>query len=58
MTLRHITSINDLTLEEIETVFSLADRFLAELGGRGNPATASAESTRHLRRLADGDSVL
>ena len=31
MTLRHIASINDLTLDEIETVFSLADRFLDQL---------------------------
>lgn len=32
MNLRHITSINDLTLDEIETIFSLADRYLAEFG--------------------------
>jgi aspartate carbamoyltransferase catalytic subunit len=32
MKLRHITSINDLTLDEIETIFSLADRYLAEFG--------------------------
>jgi aspartate carbamoyltransferase catalytic subunit len=35
--LRHVTSINDLTLDEIETVFSLADRFLAELGDKDIP---------------------
>jgi aspartate carbamoyltransferase catalytic subunit len=29
--LRHLTSINDLTLDEIETVFSLAERLLKEL---------------------------
>ena len=32
--LRHLTSINDLTVEEIETIFSAADRYLAELGDR------------------------
>lgn len=32
MKLRHLTSINDLTLDEIEAVFSLATRYLAELG--------------------------
>lgn len=32
MKLRHLTSINDLTLDEIEAVFSVADRYLAELG--------------------------
>jgi aspartate carbamoyltransferase catalytic subunit len=32
MKLRHLTSINDLTLEEIEDVFSLASRYLAEFG--------------------------
>lgn len=32
MKLRHIVSINDLTNEEIEAVFSLAERYLAELG--------------------------
>jgi aspartate carbamoyltransferase catalytic subunit len=36
MTLRHLTSINDLTNNEIERVFSLAEKFLAE---RGDPAT-------------------
>jgi aspartate carbamoyltransferase catalytic subunit len=30
--LRHITSINDLTNHEIETTFSLADKYLSELG--------------------------
>jgi aspartate carbamoyltransferase catalytic subunit len=35
--LRHLASINDLTLDEIETVFSLADRFLAELGDKDIP---------------------
>lgn len=35
--LRHVTSINDLTLDEIETIFSLADRFLDELGDRDVP---------------------
>jgi len=29
--LRHITSINDLTVDEIETIFSLADTYLKEL---------------------------
>ena len=37
MKLRHLTSINDLTLEEIEDVFSLASRYLAELGDREIP---------------------
>ena len=32
--LRHVTSINDLTLDEIETIFSLADRYLAEFGDK------------------------
>ncbi|HUJ02695.1 MAG TPA: hypothetical protein VLW75_03585 [Rhizomicrobium sp.] len=31
-TLRHVTSINDLTNEEVERVFDLARRFLSELG--------------------------
>src|SRR5438477_3288750 len=35
--LRHVTSINDLTLEEIETIFSLADRYLAEFGDSDIP---------------------
>ncbi|HWA90764.1 MAG TPA: aspartate carbamoyltransferase [Rhizomicrobium sp.] len=30
--LRHITSINDLTNSEIETLFAAADRYLSELG--------------------------
>ena len=29
--LRHVTSINDLTVDEIETIFSLADTYLKEL---------------------------
>ena len=29
--LRHVTSINDLTVDEIETVFSLAQRYLKDL---------------------------
>jgi aspartate carbamoyltransferase catalytic subunit len=29
--LRHVTSINDLTVDEIETIFSLADTYLREL---------------------------
>jgi aspartate carbamoyltransferase catalytic subunit len=29
--LRHVTSINDLTIDEIETIFSLADTYLKEL---------------------------
>lgn len=37
MKLRHLTSINDLSLDEIETVFSLADRYLAELGDSETP---------------------
>lgn len=37
MTLRHIASINDLTLDEIETVFSLADRFLDRLADTDIP---------------------
>jgi len=35
--LRHVTSINDLTLDEIETVFSLAGRYLEEFGDRDIP---------------------
>jgi aspartate carbamoyltransferase catalytic subunit len=35
--LRHITSINDLTTEEIETVFSRAQSFLKKLGDRETP---------------------
>ncbi|MFL5238205.1 MAG: aspartate carbamoyltransferase [Rhizomicrobium sp.] len=34
MTLRHLTSINDLTNNEIERLFSLAEKYLAELGDR------------------------
>jgi aspartate carbamoyltransferase catalytic subunit len=30
--LRHLTSINDLRIDEIEGLFSLADRYLSELG--------------------------
>jgi aspartate carbamoyltransferase catalytic subunit len=29
--LRHVTSINDLSVDEIETVFSLAQRYLKDL---------------------------
>jgi aspartate carbamoyltransferase catalytic subunit len=35
--LRHVTSINDLTLDEIEAVFSLADRYLAQFGDKEIP---------------------
>lgn len=37
MKLRHVTSINDLTREEIETVLFLADTFLKQLGDPENP---------------------
>ena len=37
MKLRHLVSINDLTRDEIETVFSRADLFLKELGDPENP---------------------
>lgn len=30
--LRHLTSINDLSIEEIETIFTAADRYLTDLG--------------------------
>ncbi|HEY4115024.1 MAG TPA: hypothetical protein VGM17_13300 [Rhizomicrobium sp.] len=42
--LRHVTSINDLTLPEIETVFSQADRYLAELGDADIPYRIGASS--------------
>ena len=34
---RHLTSINDLRIDEIETLFSLADRYLRELGDPHTP---------------------
>jgi aspartate carbamoyltransferase catalytic subunit len=34
---RHLTSINDLRIDEIETLFSLADRYLSELGDPHTP---------------------
>lgn len=37
MALRHLTSINDLTNEEIGRVFSLAAKFLEDLGDPGAP---------------------
>jgi aspartate carbamoyltransferase catalytic subunit len=37
MTLRHLVSINDLTREGVEAVFSLADSFLEELGDPHHP---------------------
>lgn len=40
--LRHVTSINDLTLDEIETIFSLADRYLAEFGDKDIPYRIAA----------------
>lgn len=36
-TLRHITSINDLAIAEIEAIFTLADRYLEELGDPARP---------------------
>ncbi|MBV9571169.1 MAG: aspartate carbamoyltransferase [Alphaproteobacteria bacterium] len=38
MALRHLTSINDLTNEEIERIFLLAEDFLEDLGDRDLPA--------------------
>jgi aspartate carbamoyltransferase catalytic subunit len=35
--LRHVTSINDLTVDEIETIFSLAQRYLKDLGDPNVP---------------------
>jgi aspartate carbamoyltransferase catalytic subunit len=29
--LRHVTSINDLTIDEIETIFSVAETYLRDL---------------------------
>src|SRR3954469_1570201 len=37
MKLRHVTSINDLTRDEIETVLFLADAFLKQLGDPEDP---------------------
>src|SRR6185437_13781762 len=37
MTVRHLVSINDLTPEGIEAVFSLADMFLKDLADPANP---------------------
>src|SRR3954454_3882090 len=37
MALRHLTSISDLTNDEIERLFSLADKYLAELGDPAIP---------------------
>src|ERR1041385_1653141 len=42
--LRHVTSINDLTLDEIEIIFSLGDRYLAELGDPDIPYRVGASS--------------
>ena len=44
--LRHITSINDLTNHEIETTFSLADKYLSELGDIR--ATGRTRKKKHL----------
>jgi aspartate carbamoyltransferase catalytic subunit len=43
--LRHLISINDLTNEEIETIFAAADRYLHELGDPDAPYRI-AKSTR------------
>ena len=62
--LRHVTSINDLSNEEIEGVFDLAQRFLSELGDtrlKGRAAEgriAAHRKARNRRGLHSGEFVL
>ncbi|MBV8799443.1 MAG: aspartate carbamoyltransferase [Alphaproteobacteria bacterium] len=45
MTLRHIISINDLSREEVEALFGLADRYLETLGDRQIPYRIAASAS-------------